>query len=53
MKHDDIILLTGSGIELSHPDFRGRAYWGVDLVQNPSPYTDQNGHGTHVAGKEN
>ena len=38
------------GIETSHPDFGGRAYWGVDLVQNPSSHTDQNGHGTHVTG---
>lgn len=42
-----------SGIEVTHPDFEGRASWGIDLVQSPSAraYTDENGHGTHVTGK--
>ena len=43
---------THSGIEVTHPDFQGRASWGIDLVQSGSarPYTDENGHGTHVTG---
>ena len=24
--------------------------WGIDTVDSPSPRTDENGHGTHVAG---
>jgi subtilisin family serine protease len=45
--------LACSGIEVSHPDFGGRAIWGIDLVQSRSAraYTDENGHGTHVTGK--
>ena len=39
-----------SGIDTSHPDFSERAEHGVDFVDNPSPETDLNGHGTHCAG---
>lgn len=39
-----------SGIYTQHPDFGGRAKFGVDFVDNPSPETDLNGHGTHCAG---
>jgi subtilisin family serine protease len=39
-----------SGIEITHPLFNGRALWGADFAENPSPRTDLNGHGTHVAG---
>lgn len=46
------VYVIDSGIEVTHPDFQGRASWGIDLVQSPSarPYTDENGHGTHVTG---
>ena len=42
-----------SGIDTDHPDFEGRAIFGIDFVDNPSPRNDPNGHGTHVAGYEN
>ena len=35
---------------MDHVEFEGRAIWGTDTVDNPSPRTDGNGHGTHVAG---
>ncbi|XP_070580385.1 uncharacterized protein [Ptychodera flava] len=39
-----------TGIYTQHNDFGGRATWGTDTVDDPSPETDENGHGTHVAG---
>lgn len=39
-----------TGIYLDHPEFEGRAEWGTDTVDDPSTRTDENGHGTHVAG---
>lgn len=39
-----------SGIDLTHPEFEGRAKFGTDTVDNPPRQDDPNGHGTHVAG---
>ncbi|KAL5502356.1 hypothetical protein EMCRGX_G009111 [Ephydatia muelleri] len=44
------VYIIDTGIQTSHPDFGGRAIWGRDFVDDPSPMADQNGHGTHVAG---
>ena len=43
---------TCSGIDLTHPEFEGRAKFGVDTVDNPPRQDDPNGHGTHVAGEK-
>ncbi len=40
-----------SGIDLTHPEFEGRAKLGVDTVDDPPRMDDPNGHGTHVAGE--
>jgi len=45
-KVDAYILDTG--IEVSHPQFEGRATWGFNAVDNED--RDCQGHGTHVAG---
>ncbi len=37
-------------MDLSHPEFAGRLLPGYDFVDNDADPTDENGHGTHVAG---
>lgn len=39
-----------TGILISHHDFNGRAFTGVDIVNPGGNAVDCNGHGTHVAG---
>ena len=41
-----------SGIDLTHPEFEGRAKFGTDTVDNPPRQDDPNGQGTHVAGEK-
>jgi len=42
--------VVDTGIYTDNVDFEGRAIWGADFASDPSPGTDLNGHGTHVAG---
>lgn len=49
------VAVVDSGVDLNHPDLRGRLLPGVTLVHQdnyspPALGMDDNGHGTHVAG---
>lgn len=44
------VAVLDTGINASLPDFAGRLVGGVDLTNGNSPFTDQYGHGTFVAG---
>lgn len=43
------VYVVDTGIQVDHPDFGGRARWGVTIPDNSSN-VDEQGHGTHVAG---
>ena len=44
-----VVAIVDTGVDLSHPDLKGRLVSGVDLVDGGSPQ-DDNGHGTFMAG---
>ncbi|WP_200768031.1 S8 family peptidase [Vibrio nigripulchritudo] len=44
------IYVIDSGVDISHPEIAGRAYYGYDFVDRDANADDCDGHGTHVAG---
>lgn len=42
--------IMDTGIHLQHPDLKENIKGGINITGNPSDYSDDNGHGTHVAG---
>ncbi|MER5306801.1 S8 family serine peptidase [Streptomyces sp. NPDC002773] len=47
---DSVIAVVDTGVDLDHPDLKGRLVDGYDFVDNDDEPKDMNGHGTHVAG---
>lgn len=47
---DLIVAILDGGIKFDHPEFLGRFVPGYDFVNNDADPTDDNGHGTNVAG---
>ena len=47
---DVIVAVVDSGVSLNHPEFAGRLLPGYDFVNNDNDPSDDQGHGTHVAG---
>jgi thermitase len=45
-----IVAVIDTGINAAHPEFAGRLVPGYDFVNQDDDPTDDNGHGTHVAG---
>jgi cell wall-associated protease len=44
-----IVAVIDHGVDLSHPELKGRLYEGKDFLDG-APMVDDQGHGTHVAG---
>lgn len=44
------ICIIDSGIDISHEDLAGNVLAGINLTKSGQWYTDENSHGTHVAG---
>ncbi|WP_306318351.1 MULTISPECIES: S8 family peptidase [unclassified Streptomyces] len=47
---DTTIAVVDSGVDLDHPDLKGRLVDGHDFVDGDDEPKDLNGHGTHVSG---
>ena len=45
-----IVAVLDTGLDTGHPEFNGASCAGYDFVNNDADPSDDNGHGTHVAG---
>ncbi|MCC3372822.1 S8 family peptidase [Cohnella sp. REN36] len=47
---DIVVAVVDTGVQLDHPDLKGRLVNGTNIVDPSAPPEDDVGHGTHVAG---
>jgi len=47
---DMIVAVVDTGVQLDHPDLKGRLVKGINIIDPSQPPDDDVGHGTHVAG---
>lgn len=45
-----IVAVVDTGVDLDHPEFKGKLVKGYNFVDNNDTPMDDNGHGTHVSG---
>jgi subtilisin family serine protease len=45
-----VIAVVDTGVAAAHPDLGGRVLPGIDIINGDANASDDNGHGTHVAG---
>jgi subtilisin family serine protease len=44
------VFIVDTGVDIKHPEFEGRAEWGVNTADSEGPDGCMEAHGTHVAG---
>ncbi len=49
-KMSPVVCVIDTGVDINHPDLKGRAINGYDFVNDDKIADDHYGHGTHVAG---
>lgn len=47
---DVIVAVVDTGVDLNHPEFKGKLVGGYNMIADSNNPNDDNGHGTHVSG---